>query len=469
MTRHVLLSSLLILSACAGDDTDTDTDTDTDVVTTDVYAFDGRTGEGSVVHTGQTLRQVLIADLKGRIGGLTGRVDGGYFPQQGEVRAELDFYFQFDADSAGSVEHDIAYDLPVSPATYGEIGSADLIGKIAGNDEVGQHKDWGTEFEGWDAEGVTTPQSLVEAWFDELDAAAVARANGNVPTGPDGAPLPAVHLTEDGRDLQQLVEKFLRGSIAFSQGADDYLDDDIDGKGLLSSHAEVDEGKTYTPLEHQWDEGFAYFGASHDFGLRDPADVASQPWHDTDGDGTIDLGSEVSWGHATNASKRDNGAVVATDFSAQAWEGFLQGRALLDATDGELTDDELDTLRGHRDQAVEAWEKAIAATAVHYINDTLQDMSAMDSDDYSFADHAKHWSELKGFALSFQFNPRSPLSDADFVELHTLIGTAPVLSTATAEERAAYADDLRAARTLLGEAYDFDADNLGGEDGTGGW
>ena len=77
----------------------------------------------------------------------------------------------------------------------------------------------------------------------------------------------------------------------------------------------------------------------------------------------------------------------------------------------------------------------------------------MDAGGYDFADHAKHWSELKGFALSMQFNPRSPLSDADFVTLHELIGDSPILQTASAADRAARETSLNAARTLLVDTY----------------
>ena len=41
----------------------------------------------------------------------------------------------------------------------------------------------------------------------------------------------------------------------------------------------------------------------------------------------------------------------------------------------ELTDDQIAELQVYRDQAVGAWEKAISATVVHYINDVLQDMN----------------------------------------------------------------------------------------------
>ena len=87
-----------------------------------------------------------------------------------------------------------------------------------------------------------------------------------------------------------------------------------------------------------------------------------------------------------------------------AWTAFWEGRKLLADTVGtELSDADLATLRGYRDQALDSWEMAIVGTVIHYINDTLQDIKGnADIDDL-----AKHWSEAKGFALSMQFNPHT--------------------------------------------------------------
>ncbi len=88
--------------------------------------------------------------------------------------------------------------------------------------------------------------------------------------------------------------------------------------------------------------------------------------------------------------------------------------------------------------------------------------------DYDFGAHSKHWSELKGFALGLQFNPRSPLL-ADFAAFHALIGQAPALPDAGSADAEAYADALLEDRALLGDAYGFSDANLGGDDGHGGW
>ena len=482
------LTFLLASTACDGEkggdsgeadaDTDTDTDTDTDSDTDtdpnpDVYDFPSRFTKGSsVTYTGQSLRMVLVDDMKTHLGGLTARLDKGYFPKSGDVAAELDFYFSFDSDTSGSVSILKSTDPAPLQATYSEIATdKDLVGKIAGNDAEGQHEDWATDFVGWGEDGVTSPESLVRLWFDEIDAAAVEWSNGDIPVDPDGNPVPAVYVTADGRDYRELLQKFLHGAVAYSQGTDDYLDDATEGAGLLSDHtAAAEEGGAYTTLEHAWDEGWGYFGAARDYAGYTDDLLNGVGYQDTVvADGAIDLTSEVSWGHSTNAGKRDLGAVVPTDFTADAWSGFWNGRALLASSQGALTAEQLTELQGYRDQAVGAWENAIAATVVHYINDTLKDMSAFDTKDYAFADHAKHWSELKGFALSLQFNPRSKVSDEDFVTLHGLIGTAPVLSSASSTQIEDYRQALLDARELLGQAYGFDAKNLGDDNGENGW
>ena len=131
---------------------------------------------------------------------------------------------------------------------------------------------------------------------------------------------------------------------------------------------------------------------------------------------------------------------------------FLAGRRLIASAEGALSDEQFAELQGYRDTAVLAWE-GDRYDRIHYINDTLGDMDSSD-EDYSFSAHAKHWGEMKGFALSFQFNPRSPVSDEAFARVHELFGTAPALrDDANFDE---YRTGLLEARSILGAAYNFD-------------
>ena len=94
----------------------------------------------------------------------------------------------------------------------------------------------------------------------------------------------------------------------------------------------------------------------------------------------------------------------------------------------------------------------------------------------NFTNLAKHWGEMKGFALGLQFSPKSPFRDGsvDGIDLDSLksvlslMGDAPVLAdgsqggvapTGTAQEAIdAYAADLLSARDTLEKAYGFNAE-----------
>ena len=88
----------------------------------------------------------------------------------------------------------------------------------------------------------------------------------------------------------------------------------------------------------------------------------------------------------------------------------------------------------------------------------------------NFTDYAKHWSEMKGFALGLQFSPDSPFHAsttalADLKKILSDMGDAPVLAdgsqngvaaTGTADEAlAAYVVTLDAAKEKLATAYGF--------------
>ena len=77
-----------------------------------------------------------------------------------------------------------------------------------------------------------------------------------------------------------------------------------------------------------------------------------------------------------------------------------------------MTDAQITALDAEIDTIITNWEKAVAATVVHYINDSLADIDS----NAPINDLAKHWSEMKGFALGLQFNTRSPLHDDSYVQ-----------------------------------------------------
>lgn len=436
----------------------------------DYYAFASKfvADTDSVSYSGQVARHVLIAQLNHYIDTqLVKDLNNQVLTTKEAVLAKLRAYYYADGSAPAGVNvadvlsADIQFiDMALQNNINAISTGKDLQGKIAGNDATGQHKDWtsGDTFIGFGATFMggfdNTPEGLLLALFDKLsDNAIEYYTNGT---------LPAPYITAEGLDLKQLVQKFLLMSVAYSQATDDYLDDDTDGKGLKTEHQQ-DGDSAYSKLEHQWDEGFGYFGAARNYLDYSDDEIAGNSgrdgwnngYYDIDQDGKINLNSEYNFGNSTNAAKRDLGSNGTTNYTQTAMEGFLKGRQLLNETAGtELTSAQLTELQGYRDSAVEAWENAIAATVIHYINDTHADVSKIGTAEFSLTDVAKHWSELKGFLLGLQFNPRSPLSDADFAEVNSLVGDMPAI---TDTDKAAYLLDLVTARAKLQAAYNFDA------------
>ena len=58
---------------------------------------------------------------------------------------------------------------------------------------------------------------------------------------------------------------------------------------------------------------------------------------------------------------------AATDYSQTAIDAFLRGRAIIHAAGDTLTESELADLEAERDALAGAWERAVAATVVHYL------------------------------------------------------------------------------------------------------
>lgn len=440
----------------------------------DFYGFESAfvNGESAVSYSGQVARHLLINDLNilidTQLGDTAAFDTDGNFTTRDDVVAALNSYFDVsDYDALSQRALLTTTDPAAVQQTLADVSSSskNLVGKIAGNDAVGQHKDWNNgEFVGWGDAGSTTPEGLVRTFFSELADNADAQLGGTLRQDPFGNDINKIYLTNDGRDLKQLIQKFLLMSVAYSQGADDYLDSDTADKGLLSDHTDTEEN--FTTLEHQFDEGFGYFGAARDYLEYTDEEIAAkggredwQGYHDTDGDEAIDFNAEYNFGQSTNAAKRDLGATTDTDYTAQAMNAFLMGRKLLNDTAGTaLTEAELEELEGYRDSALDAWERAIAATIVHYINDTHADLSAIGTEDFNYSDLAKHWSEMKGFALGLQFNRFSPVTDEQFAQLHAYMGDKPVLTDSAAVE--AYQAELMQARDILEQAYGFDSENV---------
>jgi len=482
MNKKLVLSTLTLSIALAGCGSDNNTDAPRssalDVMVPDTYSFTSQfedfTDVSSVSYSGQIARQVLIEDIKALISSteLTNLDD-----RQAALDMLNAIYSNENSDIDATAYSFSKTDTTLTPSpTYGDISTGkDIKGKLAGEDNALRHGDlkgWAT---GLDAD--PTADEFVQYLFGLLADNVVNPLDRTNPV--DNVSVLAPHVTENGVDLQQLVQKFLLMGVTYSQGTGDYLSDDLgEGKGILSSaEQKVKDGtaSAYSSLEHSWDEGFGYFGAARNYNAYTDLEIRAkegraeynQGFHDTNGDGLIDLNSEINFAASVNAAKRDVGSAdsAPTDFTKTTFDAFLTGRALI----SQQPEGYEAALVEQRDIIVNNWEKTYAATIVHYINDVLQDMASFDTEDYSFTDHAKHWSEMKGFALGLQFNPNALMSIENFNAVHALFGDQPVLSTASPAAIGDYKTALLDARGIMQQIYSFADANIGDENGTNGW
>ena len=418
----------LFLAACGGDEDTDDDDLDGEAGATievpQAYVFDSRfmEGESSVSYSGQVVRNLLLQDLKA----LTDSVgkDGG---RAVAVSDMLKLYEYDDALNLKTATTTGA--LPASESHYSALSTGkNLVGKISDEPVIGYGR---------------TADDLVREWFEMI-------AENSQDSDKLGTPM--AYTTDDGVDMSQMVNKVLIGAVPYYQATG------VDLNGLLErDNSEARDGTDpYTAMEHGWDEAFGYFGAARDYARYTDAQLAGSVddfTFDSNGDGSIDFKSEYNFGLSRNAAKRDKGG-SGVDFTQQIFNAFLAGRTAI-TNQGSVAE-----ISAHRQTAAEGMEKVIAATVVHYINDTLSDMSALGTADENIANLNKHWAEMKGYTVALQYNPFRLISDGQLAELHGIMGEAPIYDEPGSNGYKTQVANYERAKDVMQAAYGFSNDNM---------
>ena len=383
------------------------------------YSFESRFGEGlsSVSYGGQVVRNLLVADIKKIIDNEAAATS----PSPVKTRV-LALFNREDSDDANTLINTTPAPLETK---YSAISSGkNLSGKIA-TDAVKYYGD-----------GTKTPETLITEWLDQIDA--------NIANGATGKD---IYITGDLVDINQMINKLILGSVIYFRGSQDYL------IGLENRDNSGPKGEAlYTDMEHGFDEAFGYYGASRSYGSFTDTELKSKPYKDIDGDGAIDFQSEYNFGFSTNAGKRDAGAVEMTDFTKDAFDAFLACRT---AITNERSNAEIAIFAR---SAHETWEKVIAATVIHYINDTKNDLDDYDADPASAkANLAKHYGEMKAFGLALAYGGSEYrlISDADLTAIHEYFGDAPNVTNISS-----YKSDLDKAAEIMRLTYNFAQGNV---------
>jgi hypothetical protein len=238
-----------------------------------------------------------------------------------------------------------------------------------------------------------------------------------------------------GYDYTQLISKFTMGAVFYNQAVDSYLDEKL----AKPNNKAYEEGTAYTGKEHVWDEAFGYFGApAHALELTaaEVYGIAKQKSDsfakaDYNGDGKVSLVNEMAYAHAYYAAAFDKGGK--TQYLHTIVQAFVDGRSLLATANGEaLTDVQLNELMGYADIIKTQWQRLIAEAVFKYAGavygdiEKLETIIAANGDAVKiYRNYAKHWGELKGFALALETGGVN-LGEAG-VQLNRLLGYSPVL------------------------------------------
>ena len=424
----LLTVASLFLVACGSDEDTADSDLDGEAGATieipQAYVFDSRfvEGESSVSYSGQVVRNLLLQDLKATTDSV-GK-DGA---RPIAVSDMLKLYEYDDALNLKTLT--TTGGLAASESHYSALSTGkNLVGKISDAPVIGYNR---------------TADDLVREWFKAI-------ADNSQDSDKLGTPM--AYTTDDGVDMSQMINKVLIGAVPYYQATGVYLN------GLLErDNSEARDGTDpYTSMEHGWDEAFGYFGAARDYARYSDAQLAGSVddfTFDSNGDGSIDFKSEYNFGLSRNAGKRDKGG-SGVDFTQQIFNAFLAGRTAI-TNQGSVAE-----ISAHRQTAAEGMEKVIAATVVHYINDTLSDMSALGTADENIPNLNKHWAEMKGYTVALQYNPFRLISDGQLAELHGIMGEAPIYDAPGSNNYKTQVANYERAKVVLQTAYGFSNDNM---------
>ena len=354
----------------------------------------GYTGDktNSVSYSGQVGRQLLHNSLKKAIG-------------NGASLDEMTAYFNGSDNALMLLDPKSSDTFKVDVTNINDVSKTNLSGKAFKGEIAG----WPGNMSGKAVlENMIVKASQVEKGYD------------------------AVH----GFDYAQLVSKFTMGAVFYHQACDNYLDEKLAADNKPNDKPYKD-GAYYTGKEHSWDEGFGYWGAAahgatlsprQNYDIAKKKDMAAA---DANGDGVVNLKSEMNYAHAYYASAFDKGGQ--TTYYNTITKAFIDGREIIrDANGAALTDAERSDLQAHARTICSNWERVIAEAVFKYAGSVYADIEKLKAnagDAKAYRAYVKHWGELKGFALSLHTGKFSLGSLGS--ELDSLIGFGPVLMNGT--------------------------------------
>ncbi|MBU2973869.1 DUF4856 domain-containing protein [Zobellia sp. B3R18] len=349
------ISSAVLLTSCSSDDNASDMNEDIMIDNPTSYSFE-RDGATTVSFGGQTTRILMAQEL---LGGFTTNTNTAETLQAMYAHEEGAEDFE-DADLNAS-------DKSLRSKTA---ASADYFSTNATDQALIR-----ADFESW-------IDGQVNEVFANWNVAAEAGVAGQLADGERTR-----YVNAKGLEYNQLFAKGLIGALMTDQALNNYLSTAVldEGSSRADNDAEtVLEGKSYTNMEHKWDEAYGYV-----YGLN--AD-ASNP--------NADLGADSFLNEYIGKLEEDSDFAGIAD---EIFQAFKLGRAAIVAGDYEVRDAQADIIR-------EKISEVIAVRGVFYMQRAKETL-AEETPNYGSAFHAL--SEAYGFIYSLRFT-RKPGTDAPY-------------------------------------------------------
>ena len=253
-----------------------------------------------------------------------------------------------------------------------------------------------------------------------------------------------------GYDYAQLVSKFTMGGVFYHQACDNYLDEKMNADNKPNDKP-YKEGAYYTGKEHSWDEAFGYWGAAAHGATLSPKqnyDITKKKNMrdaDANGDGVVNLKSEMNYAHAYYAAGFDKGGN--TNYYNTITKAFIDGRQVITDANGEkLSDAQRREVKRHARTICSNWEKVIAEAVFKYAGSVYSNIEAVKATmggnmwqvngsteqaehQAALRKYAKYWGELAGFSLSLHTSGVN-LGEIG-VKMDRLVGMGPVMPDGT--------------------------------------
>ena len=416
----LIMISMFIYTGCEDDHDHDDDDKVVKITEPATYTFNSRFADGvsSVSYSGQVVRNLLINDIKTQMG-----TDAG-------TKNPATLVSMMANDNADRAILS-ASGMTTVQTKYHDISTSHLNDRLTA---VASYT-----IPGYDANA----GALVNGWGQETVANGKTRATGI--------------------RLDQMTQKTLWGAISYWQATSKYM-----SKIPGDDNTVAVEGKSYTAMEHHWDESFGYFGAARDYntGYSDDDDRKSSPYFDSNSDGKIDLKTEYNVGWAVTAAKRDlcTGCDAGLDFTKTIFDAYIKGRTMI------VNQEPLAQILEQRDLIMATWEKVVAAVTIHYINDVIDDIDAIIAAgdatvtpaSSATADYENHWGEMRGYANGLLYNDFKKIATDNLNRLYVVMGTVPVYPTGGSfAAMQTYQGQLKGeAKAILKASYGFSDANM---------